>query len=54
MTLCQSIHNKYRLYAPAGPDAKTAAQFSRRSGKRYGAGEGLLSTQILKKHKAIL
>ena len=28
-------HNKYRLCAPSGPDAKTAAWFLRRSGKRY-------------------
>lgn len=27
--------NKYRLCAPAGPDAQTAARFPRRSGKRY-------------------
>ena len=26
--------NKYRLCAPAGPDAKTAARFPRRSGRR--------------------
>ena len=27
-------HNKYRQYAPAGPDVKTAARFVRRCGRR--------------------
>lgn len=33
-------HNKYRQFAPAGPDAQTAAHFVRRCGRRYGARVG--------------
>jgi hypothetical protein len=30
----KEMHNKNRQYAPAGPDAKTAARFRRCCGKR--------------------
>ena len=43
-------HNKYKQFALAGPDAKTAAQFPRRCCKRYVAGtpmSRILNFQLL-------